>query len=414
MKRIYTSIDIGTDSIKVLVAEIFKDTLNVLAQAEVKSKGIKKGLITDANEALISIKEAINNLEGKLGVKIDKVVANVPSYYAEYEIVSGYSTITNEEKKVSGNDITRALQSCIYNKINENKELITLLPIDFSLDNNKNIKDPKGLVGEKLEVKAMMATTPKKNVYSVISILESIGIDVIDINLSGIADYNEFRTKETDKEVGAIINIGSETTTISLFNKGIIVNSEVLQIGGQNIDNDISYVFKLSKGDSRKLKENFSVAHKRFAQVNEVYEMLNVNRDLVKITQYDLSQIVMSRITEILKLAKKQTSLLTNKEIQYIIITGGTSELPGIMYLVEDIFGSETRIGNIETVGIRNNKYSTVSGLIRCLHDKLGLRGKEYSMFTSDKQEDISLPKKKLNFSNDSILGKVFGYFFDS
>lgn len=414
MKKIYTSIDIGSDSIKLLVAEVFKGTLNVLAQTSVRTKGIKKGLIVDANEALVSIKEAVNNIEGKLGVKIDKVIASVPSYYAEYEIVSGVCTITAEDKKVTGNDITMALQACIYNKISENKELITLIPIDFSLDGNSNIKDPKGLIGSKLEVKAMMVTTPKKNVYSIISILQSIGIEVVDINIGPIADYNEFKTKELDKSVCAIINIGGETTTISLFNKGIIVNSEVLQIGGRNIDSDISYVFKLSKDESRKMKEKFSVAHKRFSQVSEVFETLNTNDDLVKITQYDLSQIVMSRITEILKLSKKQTSLLTNKGIHYIIITGGTSELPGISYLIEEIFGNVARIGNIETIGIRNNKFSTVSGLIKCLNEKLEIRGKEYSMFSDDKQEELSVPKKKLNLSNDSILGKVFGVFFDN
>jgi cell division protein FtsA len=414
MKKIYTSIDIGSDSIKILVAELVKNSLNVLAQTDVRSNGIKKGLIVDANECLMSIKEAINNIEGKLGIKIDKVIASIPAYYADYEIVSGYSTITSEEKKVTGNDITRALQACVYNKINENKELITLIPIDISVDENKNVKDPKDLVGNKLEVKAMMVTTPKKNVYSIISIMQSLGIEVVDINLGSIADYNEYRTKDTDKMVGAIINIGGETTTISLFNKGIIVKSEVLQIGGKNIDNDISYVFKLNKNDSRKLKETFSVAHKRFSQVNEVYETLNVNKDLIKITQYDLSQVVMSRITEILKLAKKQTFLLTNKEIHYIIITGGTSELPGITYLIDEIFGNETRIGNMETVGIRNNKYSTVSGLLRCFDDKLKLRGKEYSMFNAEDEGNISSPKKKLNFSNDSVLGKVFGYFFDN
>ena len=414
MKKIYTSIDIGSDSIKVVVAEILKEKLNVISEAEVRSKGIKKGLIIDANDALTSIKEAISIIEGKLGIKIDKVIANVPAYYAEYELLTGSSTITNEEHKVCGNDIVRTLQACVYNKIPDNKELVTLIPIDFSIDENKNIRDPKGLIGNKLEVKAMSITTPKKNVYSIISILQSIGIEVVDINLSGIADYMQFKNSDIDKSVCAIINIGSETTTISLFNKGIIVNSEVLQIGGKNIDNDISYVFKLPKEESRKLKENFAVAHKRFAQISEVFETLNVNKDLVKITQYDISQIVMSRANEILEMAKKQTYLLTNKEIQYIIITGGTSELPGFSYLVKEHFDDIAKIGEIETIGIRNNKFSTVSGLIKCLNYKMYLRGKDYSMLSSSDEDSISSSKKKSNVVNDSILGKVFGYFFDN
>ena len=149
-------------------------------------------------------------------MKIDKVIASVPSYLAEYTEEKGNSTNTNEEKKVYSNDIARALQACVYNKLKDNQELITLMPIAFSIDNKRGIKDPKGLVGNKLSVKAMMVTTPKKNVYSVISIMESLGLKVVDINIGSIADYYEFRTKETDKEVGAIINIGAEITTVSI------------------------------------------------------------------------------------------------------------------------------------------------------------------------------------------------------
>jgi cell division ATPase FtsA len=99
-----------------------------------------------------------------------------------------------------------------------------------------------------------------------------------------------------------------------------------------------------------------------------------MNSDIINITQYDISQVVMSRLLEILKLAKKQTYLLTNREISYIIITGGASEIPGINYLIDEVFEKNTIVGNINTVGIRNNKYSTVSGLIRCFNAKLNLR----------------------------------------
>ena len=89
MKKIYTSIDIGTSFVKILVSEVNKDKLNVLASSCIKSKGIKYGLIVDANEAIESIKEAIASVEGKLGIKIDKIIANIPSYNVNYDIVSG-------------------------------------------------------------------------------------------------------------------------------------------------------------------------------------------------------------------------------------------------------------------------------------------------------------------------------------
>ena len=410
MRKIYTSVDLGSDSIKILVAEIYNKKLNVLAVSNVKSSGIKKGLIVDANEILISLREAISEIEGKLMITIDKVIASVPSYYSTFEIVTGEVDI-DEYGKITGLDVVKVLQKAVKSKLKMDRELVTIIPIYYIVDEKKNIMDPKNLIGKKLGVKAMMATTPSKNVQSIISIFQSLGIDVVDVNLGSIADYNEFKNNTSDTGVSAVINIGHDITTVSLFNKGIIINSEVIQIGGKNIDNDISYVFKLDKKDSSKLKENFAVAHKKFSRVNDVKEAVTTNRDLISITQYDISQVVMSRLTEILKLAKKQTYLLTNREISYIIITGGTAELPGMSYLVEEIFGSNAKVGNIDTIGIRNNKYSTVSGLIKGINDKLESRDKEYTMIDLD--NDAS-GQNKLSINDSSVLNKVFGYFFDN
>ena len=410
MRKIYTSVDLGSDSIKILVAEIYNKKLNVLAVSNVKSSGIKKGLIVDANEILVSLREAISEIEGKLMITIDKVIASVPSYYSTFEIVTGEVDI-DEYGKITGLDVVKVLQKAVKSKLKMDRELVTIIPIYYIVDDKKNIKDPKNLIGKKLGVKAMMATTPSKNVQSIISIFQSLGIDVVDVNLGSIADYNEFKSNTSDTGVSAVINIGHDITTVSLFNKGIIINSEVIQIGGKNIDNDISYVFKLDKKDSSKLKENFAVAHKKFSRVNDVKEAVTTNRDLISITQYDISQVVMSRLTEILKLAKKQTYLLTNREISYIIITGGTAELPGMSYLVEEIFGSNAKVGNIDTIGIRNNKYSTVSGLIKGINDKLESRDKEYTMIDLD--NDAS-GQNKLSINDSSVLNKVFGYFFDN
>ena len=411
MRKIYTSVDLGSNSIKIMTAEIYDKKLNVLAVSEVKSRGIKNGLIIDANEILSSLKEAISDIENKLSITIDKVVASVPSYYANFEIVNGEIDISREDERVTGNDVVTVLKSAVIEKVKKDREIVTVIPIYFIVNGKKNIKDPKGLICKKLGVKAMMVTTPSKNVQSIISIFQSIGIDVVDVNLGPIADYNEFSNNNTNEGLTVIVNVGYDITTVSLFNKGIIINSEIIQIGGKNIDNDISYVFKIDKETSSKLKESFAVAHKKFSRVNEIKECITVNKDLISITQYDISQVVMSRLIEILKLAKKQSYLLTNREISYIIITGGSSEIPGMSYLVEDVFGDTAHVGNIDTIGIRNNKYSVVSGLIRCFDSKLNLRDKEFSMVDFD-GENIS---KKINLSdNNSVLSKVFGYFFDN
>ena len=411
MRKIYTSVDLGSDSIKVLVGEVYNNRLCVLATSTVKSKGIKKGLIVDANEALATIRDAISEVEGKLSISINKVIANVPSYYANFDIVNAEILKSDDDLRINGSDIFKVLQVAVKSKMKKDREFVTIIPINFTVDDKKNIKDPKNLIGRKLGVKGMLVTTPLKNVQSIVSIFQSLNIDVIDMSFGSIADYEEFKNNATDKGISAVINIGYDITTVSLFNKGIIINSEIIQIGSKNIDNDISYVFKTDKKTSQKLKENFAVAHKKFARVNEVKEVITSNKDIVNITQYDISQVVMSRLTEILKLAKKQTYLLTNREISYIIITGGVSELPGMSHLVDEIFGNIAKIGNIDTIGIRNNKYSTVSGLIKCFNSKLELRDKEYSMVELDDSEDTN---RKRKLEDSGVLNKVFGYFFDN
>ena len=405
MRKIYTSVDIGSDTIKIVVGEIYDKKLNILAVSTVKSSGVKKGVIVDANEILVTLKKAIEEIENKLSITIDKVITTVPSYNVEFKIVNGEIELDTEGVRVAGYDVVNVLKNSIKGKINEDRELVTIIPIYFIVDGRKNIKDPKGLICKKLGVKAMMVTTPSKNVNSVISIFASMGIDVIDINIGPICDYEEFKNQNIDNSLSAIINIGSDITTVSLFNKGIIVNSEIIQIGGKNIDNDISYVFKTSKEDSLKLKEEFAVAHKKFSRVNDTKECLTTNNDVININQYDISQVVMSRLTEILKLAKKQSYLLTNNEISYIIITGGVSELPGISYLIDEIFNSNAKVGNIDTIGIRNNKFSTASGLIRFFNSKLELRDNEICMIDIDENKNIE---------DSSVMKKVFGYFFDN
>jgi len=283
------------------------------------------------------------------------------------------------------------------------------------LDQKKGLAEPKGLVGKKLGVEAVMVTTPKKNVHSVLSVLESLGLKVIDLNLNVIADYYEFKNKKMDKGVTALINLGEGITNVAVFEQGVIVNSEIIDLGGKHLDNDLSYIFKIPLAASKRLKENFALANKHYAQSKEVYHVLDLKKRELKLNQYEISEIVMSRLLEILKLAKKQSSLLTNKEINYIIVTGGMTALPGMSFLLKKVFSQPASLGNMETIGIRDQKMSSVAGMIRYFYSKLSLRGKEYSMFTPEQTEDLSSPKKKLiNISNESMLGKVFGYFFDN
>lgn len=413
MKHIYSSVDIGSDTIKVVVCELYKGKLNLLAASSVKSNGIKKGLITDFEAASISAKKAFNEVESMLGIKIKKVVASIPSYFAEFLVVKGNVKISNEDGVITGDDVIAVLQDAMKEKLMSGKEMVTMLPIDFTIDDKDGIKDPKGLVGSNLSARAIMATTPKKNIYSVVSLMDNIGIEIVDISLNPIGVGYAFRSKEMESQIGVIIDIGSETTTVSLYNKGIIVKCSIIAMGSKNIDNDLAYIYKIDLGQARKIKENFALAHKKYASASEMYE-IKIEDEAFKINQFEASEIAMSRIEEILTLARKEISILTNRKVDYVIITGGASNMAHFDYIAEDIFGKDVIIGNIKLVGVRNNKYSACIGNIVYFINKLKLKGKNYTMVSSSDMEELENPKKGIinNISNESMLGKVFGYFF--
>ena len=142
------------------------------------------------------MKKAINEVEGMLGIKIRKVIISVPSYFADFLVVKGETKITGEDKTVTGEDVIEVLQNAMKEKLSPGKEMVTMLPIDFKLDDKEGIKDPKGLVGDTLSSRAVMATTPKKNIYSVVSLMDNIGIEIVDISLNPIGNSYAFRSKE--------------------------------------------------------------------------------------------------------------------------------------------------------------------------------------------------------------------------
>ena len=414
MKHIYSSVDIGSDSIKIAVCELYKGKLNLLAASSVKSNGIKKGLITDFEAASISMKNALNEIESMLGIKIRRVVVSVPSYFAEFMVVKGSTEITNEDGIITGDDVIKVLQNAMDQKLMPGKEMVTMLPIDFSIDDGEeHISDPKGIVGKKLSARAVMATTPKKNIYSVVSLMDSVGVEIVDISLNPIGNSYAFRFKEMNSEIGAIIDIGAETTTVSLYNKGIIVKSSIIAMGGKNIDNDLSYIYKVNVNEARKIKEKFALAHKKYASASEMYEVQSEN-ETIKINQFEASEIAMSRIEEILTLAKKEVNILTTRNIDYVIITGGTSNMAHFDYIAEDVFGKDVIIGDLKVVGVRNNKYSVCIGNIVYFINKLRIKGKDFTMVSSSDMEELETPKRGIinNITNETMLGKVFGYFF--
>ncbi len=417
MKKIYASIDIGSDTIKLVVGELFNGKVNVLASNCVRSKGIRKGLIVDANLAISAIRDGISGISEELGIDIKKVIVSVPSYNAKFIYVTNGITIDREDEVINSDDVNRVIRDSVYGRIPDDYELVTVIPVSFSIDDGEAISRPVGKIGHKLTMRGIMVTTPKRNVYSVVSVMEALGLEIVDIALSSLGDYFEVRNSNLDKKVGAVINIGHETTTVSVFNRGKLMNTEVIQVGGYNVERDISYIFGISIFDARTLKEKFASSHKRFTQLSDTYEVVNLNNEKVKLNQLEVTEVVMSRISQILRLAKKQALLLTKQDIGYLVITGGLTEIKSFKNLAFEILEKDAIIYKEETLGVRDNKYTTSLGLIKYFCDKMDVRGRDYSMVSDEDALTLSTPSKiknKTSKKDSSNFAKIFNNFTKS
>ena len=414
MRKIIASLDIGSNKIKLVVGEFIKNSLNILCVSEASTHGLKKGLVVNSEALITSLKEVFHKAEEMLGVAVKEVVLSIPAYATEVITSEGASTITNEDHLINYQDLIRAMQASSYNKIEKDQELISIIPMQYKINDNEIVKNPINTIAEKLTLKAALVVVPKNNVSPFLKVLESIGVNVIDFVTTSLSDYAANRNNDIASSFGAIINIGEETTTVSIFNKGVLAKAEVIELGGANVDNDIAYVYKVTKKDAKDLKENIGLATPDLADPQEKVELTDRLGEKITINQLDLSEIIASRLEEILTLAKKQINLLTKKEVEYILLTGGTTEIKDFNFLLDKVFTKSTILGKIDSVGVRSNRFSTSIGTIKYFNGRLKLKNKEYCLFNSDELENLSGNHKKININENSILGKVFGYFFDN
>ena len=414
MRKIIASLDLGSNSIKLIVGEIQKSKLNVLACVDVKSQGIKKGFIVNPESAMLALKDAFKKAEELVGLPIKKVLVGVPSYNLDCFITEGSVTIKTEDKVITHDHLIKALQKSIYKKIDDNRELVSILPTKFIINDDEQVKSPVNMVANKLTAHAVAVVIPKKNMEAIVKCLEKMNVEVIDICVSPLADFYEFKKTEYNSKVGVVVNIGQSNTVVSIFNKGILTSSEIIDLGSSSIDNDIAYVFKIPKTDAVYLKEQLVVCDIKSALPAENVTVKDISGEEIKINQYDVSAVAISRIQELLNLVKKQINLLTKKEISYIIITGGISELTYFNRYLDEMFDGLAQVGETNEIGARSNKYSTALGMIKYYNSRLKLRNIDYSIFNSDEEEQLSGNHKKIEFAENSLLGKIYGYFFDN
>ncbi len=411
MNHIYTGLDIGNNEIKIVVVESYRDDYHVLASTAVKSKGIKKNTIYDEKKLKECLHQAITQTESTLGMKIREVILCVPTGNAMMTMETGLVNIRGEQ--VTGKDVEAVLRDASNGAYDNDRELVTCLPISFTVDEQPSTQNPLGETGEQLFTKVVVATSDKQDVYPFIDLVRSLGINIVDIVYNSQADYYTAMTRELDRKMGCIINVGADITTVAIFNKGIMIKNSYIPVGSASVDKDIAFIYKVDLKTACHLKETYALTVGRYADDNETMEVAGTEQSKVVIRQTEISSVIESRIAEILKLAKNEINRLTKREISYIIVVGGISELAGFNYLVEDILGPNARCLNMQVLGARHNKFTSAFGSCKYFDRKCQQRQWNVSMFSQDELTTFLSPKKK-NAVNDAMINRFFGHFFDN
>ena len=413
MRKIMSSLDIGYASIKLIVAEINKKKLYVLTSSIVNNDAVKKDMTIDYDILEGIIKKLLSDAKEKLGIEIKKTLLTIPTDSASFTINRARIDIKNEDNLITVDDMIKVVNLSGKNVVQDNMELVNITPLYYTLDDSSKTDIPVNTFSRSLEVKSIITSSRKDDVYKYLRVLDNLGVSVVDISYDVVGNYYAFKSDDMDTTCGIIIDIGYLSTSISVYNKGVLVNTLKIKVGSLNVLKDISYVYKISLNSAKEVYKKLGLGSSKNANNLEKIELKDNNGDKLIINQVNLSEIIESRVQEILSMAKKQINTLTKRQISYIICTGGIANIGDFDLNVLEIFGKNARIGYINTIGIRDTRYASTFGLIKWYDYNAKLKNYDYSILSLEEQEEFSKEESEAKTSSKSIIGKVFDYFFE-
>ncbi|MGE7950301.1 cell division protein FtsA [Lysinibacillus xylanilyticus] len=422
---LYISLDIGSSSIKVLIGEMGDGQLHVIGVGNVKSNGVRKGAIVDIDATVQSIRKAIEQAERMTGYQINEVVLGVPANQTMLQLVKGVVAVNSENREITDDDLDRVVESAQVMSIPPERELVNIIPRQFIVDNLDEIKDPRGMIGIRLEMDATMITTSKTLLHNVLRCVERAGLSIREIYLQPLA-AGFFALTEDEKNQGtAFVDLGGGSTTITVFEEGLLTHTGVIPIGGDHITKDISIVLKTPTEQAEQIKHQFGHAFYDDASDDELFEVPVVGTDSTdQYSQRYISEIIGARLEELFELVIDELARLGVRDLPGgVVLTGGVAKLEGIAQLARQILQTRVRIYTPDYIGVREPSFTTAVGLIRYAYLEDDFYGKstntqpiEYAVVGSSaathKKQEYATPSE----SKGSVIGrakKLFDKFFD-
>ena len=360
----FTGLDIGTSSIKVLVAEHVNNELNVIGVSNAKSAGVKDGIIVDIEAAASAIKSAISQAEEKAGISIKLVNVGLPANLLQIEPTQGMIPVTSETKEITDADVENVVRSALTKSMTPDREVITFIPEEFIVDGFQGIRDPRGMMGIRLEMRGLLYTGPRTILHNLRKTVERAGVQVENIIISPLA-MTKSVLNEGEREFGAtVIDMGGGQTTVASVRNQELQFTNIYQEGGEYVTKDISKVLKTSKKLAESLKFNYGEVYVPAAS-NETFQVEVIGEvEPVEVTERYLAEIISARVKHIFDQAKQDLERRHLLDLPGgIVIIGVGAILPGVVELAQEVFGVPVKLYVPNQIGIRNPAFAHVISL---------------------------------------------------
>ena len=376
--NIYVGLDIGTTKICTVVArQNMEGGIDIIGLGSAPSTGIRKGVVVNIDSTVKAIKDSIAMAERMSGVTVKSVCAGIAGGHIESFNSRGVVAVKSGE--VTQNDITRVLESASAINIPMGYEVLHILPQQYILDGQDEIKDPIGMSGVRLEVEVHIVTGAVSSATNITKSCSKAGIAVEDIYLEQLASSEAVLTEE-EREIGVcLIDGGGGTTDMAVFNRGACYHTAVLQIGGNNFTRDLTSGLSTSESEAEKIKIAEGCVLTDLVAPDEVINVPSVGgRPPRTISKSVMAQILQARAEEIceLFLGELKNKKLIDMLAAGVVMTGGMSNFKGMEELASSVLGLNVRVGHPVNIGglsdqVNNPIYATAVGLAK-LHAKNG------------------------------------------
>ena len=362
----FTGLDIGTSSVKVLVAEYTDNEMNVIGVSSVKSAGVKDGIIVNIDVAAGAIKKALEQAEEKSGIRIDRVNVGLPANLLQIEPTQGMIPVTTDSQEITDSDVENVVKSALTKSMTPEREVISFIPEEFVVDGFQGIKDPRGMMGIRLEMRGMLYTGPRTILHNLRKTVERAGVQVENIVISPLA-LTRSVLNEGEREFGAtVIDLGGGQTTVAVMRNQELQYTNIYQEGGDYITKDISKVLTTSQSIAENLKFNYGIAYPQDASEKEKFTVEVIGESTpVEVTERYLSEVVSARLRQIFDRVRQDLERTRALDLPGgVVLVGGGAILPGIAELAQEVLGANTKLFVPNQIGIRNPAFANVSSFV--------------------------------------------------